>query len=265
MTTTTEPAPVRAPLPSNLAGRTAVLLGGTSGIGLAAGELLAASGARIVLAGRDKARLDAAVGRVSAAGTAAEVHGMTADATDEEALEAVFRRAGTVDHVLVTAGGPSGVGPITELTGDAVRAAIQTPAWTAAAVARAAVPHLAPGGSITLASGILVARPRPGMTASISSAGAVETLARALAVEFAPARVRVNAIRFGAMDTPLLRRNYGAAAGPEGDAAMAEAGRGLPLGRFGTAEEAASAALFLMANTYMSGEVLTVDGGQSLL
>jgi len=98
------------------------------------------------------------------------------------------------------------------------------------------------------------------MTALLSVAGAVETLTRALAVELAPARVRVNTVRFGRIDTPLLRST----AGLDADAAIAAAGSSAPLGRFGTAEEAAASALFLMANNYMTGQVVTVDGGETL-
>jgi NAD(P)-dependent dehydrogenase (short-subunit alcohol dehydrogenase family) len=262
---TAAPVPVRPPVPASLAGRTAVILGGSSGIGLAAGELLAGAAARIVLVGRDKARLDAAVARVKAAGPEAEVHGTAADVADDDALEEIFGRAGAVDHVLLTAGRPDGAGPLAEVTRDAARAAAEGRSGVALSVARAALPRLNPGGSITLTSGVLVTRPRPGMSVPVAAGGAVEALTRALAVELAPVRVRVNAIRFGAFDTPLLRTAYGAGDGVDGDAAMAEAGAGTPLGRFGTAEEAASAAVFVMANTYMSGEILTVDGGQSLV
>jgi NAD(P)-dependent dehydrogenase (short-subunit alcohol dehydrogenase family) len=98
------------------------------------------------------------------------------------------------------------------------------------------------------------------MTVPLSAAGAVETLTRALAVELAPARQRVNAVRYGRIDTPLLRSL------PElgSDEAVAAAGTSVPLGRFGTAEEAAAGALFLMANPYVTGQVITIDGGDTL-
>jgi NAD(P)-dependent dehydrogenase (short-subunit alcohol dehydrogenase family) len=105
-----------------------------------------------------------------------------------------------------------------------------------------------------------VVRPAPGMTAPLSVAGAVETLTKALAVELAPARLRVNTVRFGRIDTPLLRSRPGL----DSDDAIAAAGSTAPLGRFGTAEEAAASALFLMANNYVTGQIITVDGGETL-
>lgn len=100
----------------------------------------------------------------------------------------------------------------------------------------------------------------PGMTAPLSVVGALETLTKALAVELAPARLRVNAVRFGRIDTPLLR----SLPGLDSDDAIAAAGSAAPLGRFGTAEEAAAAGLFPMANTYVTGQIITVDGGETL-
>jgi NAD(P)-dependent dehydrogenase (short-subunit alcohol dehydrogenase family) len=98
------------------------------------------------------------------------------------------------------------------------------------------------------------------MTAPLAAAGAVETLTRALAVELAPTRRRVNAVRYGRIDTPLLR----SLPGHGSDEAIAAAGSSAPLGRFGTAEEAAAAALFLMADNYLTGQIITVDGGETL-
>ncbi len=265
MTTTAapDPAPVRSPLPQALAGSTAVLIGGTAGIGLATAELLAAAGARVVLAGRDPERLDGAVRRVRAAvpangvedGGDGPVLGVVADVRDERTVEEVFARAGAVDHVLLTAGGFEGAGPLADLTRAGAQAAFESRLWGALAVARSAAPRLAPGGSVTFSSGVLVTRPRPGLSALLGVAGGIEPLTRALAVELAPRRLRVNAVRFGIIDTALSRR-----------AAGAEEARStpVPLGRMGTPEEAASAVLFMMANTYVTGEILTVDGGFSI-
>ncbi|MFC9226772.1 SDR family oxidoreductase [Streptomyces hygroscopicus] len=142
-----------------------------------------------------------------------------------------------------------------------VRTTLGSRLQAAFAAARAAATRLPAGGSLTFSSGILVVRPAPGMTAPLSVAGAVETLTKALAVELAPARLRVNAIRFGRIDTPLLR----SLPGLDSDDAVAAAGSTTPLGRFGTAEEAAASALFLMANNYVTGQVITVDGGETLV
>jgi NAD(P)-dependent dehydrogenase (short-subunit alcohol dehydrogenase family) len=261
---TATPIPVRSPLPSALSGTTAVLIGGSSGIGLAAGVLLRSVGARVVLVGRDPDRLTAAVSRVRGAGPAGDaddaVLGVPGDGGDEGTLAEAFDRAGHVDHMFVTAGGLSGAGPLTGLSADDIRASFESRLGAAFAAARAAATRLPAGGSLTFTSGILVVRPAPGMAAPLATVGAVETLTRALAVELAPARLRVNTVRFGRIDTPLLR----SVPGLDSDDAIADAGSTAPLGRFGTAEEAAASALFLMANNYVTGQVITVDGGETL-
>ncbi|WP_051795550.1 SDR family oxidoreductase [Streptomyces sp. NRRL S-87] len=258
------PTPVRSPLPESLAGATVVLVGGSSGIGLAAARLLSGLGARPVLVGRDADRLAAAAASVAgAARTApgappAPVRTYVSDVRDEERLGALLGELGTVDHVLVSAGTATR-GAVTATTREDVADSVEGRFWGAYAVARAATPRLAAGGSITYLSGVYVVRPVPNGAAVIAAAAAVEGLTKSLAVELAPRRIRVNAVRSGTADTPMLRRRL-----PD-DAAVADAGRAMPLGRYGTAEEVAAAALFLMANAYVTGTVLTVDGGQSLL
>ncbi|NUR90161.1 MAG: SDR family oxidoreductase [Nonomuraea sp.] len=247
------PIPLSLPLPAALAGRTVVVLGGSSGIGLAAGELLAAAGADVVLVARDRDRLAAAAERVGAA------RAITGDGTDERDLERVFAEVGRVDHVLVTAGAFAG-GPFLDTPVGELRAGVDGRFWGAYAAARAAAPVMAPGGSITFSSGLYLNRPIPGAAAAIAILGAVEGLTRTLAVELAPRRLRVNTVRYGIVDTPLARGSLGL----DGDEAVAAAGLGAPLGRFATAQEAASASLFLMANNVVTGTVITVDGGQSL-
>ncbi|MGW0480707.1 SDR family NAD(P)-dependent oxidoreductase [Nonomuraea sp. NPDC003214] len=257
------PMPVSTPLPAALAGRTVLVIGGSSGIGLAAGELLRSLGARVVLVARDKARLDAAVARCLAVPGATHddpVLGIAADAGDELELDRVFQQAGPIDHVLVTAGGFQ-VGPLDATPRADVQDAVDSRLWGAYAVARAAAPRLPAGGSITFTSGLYATRPLPGMAAAVAAIGAVEALTKALAVELAPRRVRVNAVRYGVFDTPLARGALGAAT----DEAVAEAGRAFLPGRLGTPAEAAAAPIFLMSDNYVSGAVIPVDGGQSLV
>ncbi|MEV4254233.1 SDR family oxidoreductase [Spirillospora sp. NPDC049652] len=256
----TAPAPVRSPLPAGLAGSTVLVIGGSSGIGLGAARLLHGLDVRVVLSGRDKARLDAAVESVAAGEGDAEVLGAVADAADEDAVRAAFDLAGQVDHVLLTAGGYTGAGPLAELTRETAHEAYDQRVWAALVAARIAAERMPAGGSLTFTSGNLVVRPTPGIVGAMAPGGGVETLTRVLAVELAPQRLRVNTVRYGAFDTPLLR----GVGGLPTDEAVREAGAALPLGRFGTAEEAGAASVFLMANTYMTGQVVTVDGGQIL-
>ncbi|MEV0620380.1 SDR family oxidoreductase [Nonomuraea sp. NPDC050404] len=257
--TTLAPVPTGSSLPAALEGRTVVVVGGSSGIGLASATLLASVGARVALMARDEGRLSAAAESIRAA-SGSSVLTIAGDGTDEGALERAFEGLGRLDHVLVTAGGFA-VGPLLSTPREQVGQVVDGRFWGTYGVARAAVPHLPPGGSITLSSGLYLNRPIPGASATIAAIGAVEGFTKALAVELAPLRLRVNALRYGVVDTPLSRGALGLA----DDASVAAAGQGAPLGRFATAEEAASAALFLMANNYMTGTVLSVDGGQSLV
>lgn len=260
------PAPVpttAVPLPESLAGATVMIAGGSSGIGLAAGTLLRTVGARVVLVGRDPDRLASAADHVRKAGPAGEddaVLSVAGDAGDERTLAEAFDAADRVDHVYVTAGGHAAPGSLGELSDDGVRAAVADSMGRTFALARAAAERLPEGGSLTLSSGTLVARPMPGLSVTLAAGGAAEALTRALAVELAPARQRVNAVRYGAIDTPLMR----SLPGLETDEAIAAAGASVPLGRYGTAEEAAAVALFLMSNPYVTGQIITVDGGHVL-
>jgi NAD(P)-dependent dehydrogenase (short-subunit alcohol dehydrogenase family) len=236
----------------DLRGRTVVLIGGSSGIGLATATAAAAAGARVVIAGRDAPRVDAAAASIPG------VIGVEADVLDDAALERVFAVAGQVDHLVQLAAHTSG-GRIADTPDSQLRRSLDVRLWGSIGAVRHAIPRLTTGSSITLVSGVVSARPTAGTAVAAASAGAVEALARALAVELAP--VRVNAVCPGAVETPMLER----ALGERYDDMVATMGARLPVGRVGTAAEIADAILFLATNGYVTGEVLHVDGGHRLV
>ncbi|WP_117209337.1 SDR family oxidoreductase [Allorhizocola rhizosphaerae] len=256
------------PLPQSLAGSTVVVAGGSSGIGLAAGVLLRTVGARVVVVARDEAKLAAAVEKLAAAGPDANqaVVGRTADACDEDELRRALEPFDAIDHVMVTAGTLI-MGPLTEIDRKAGSIVVDSRLWAAYSAARVTESRLPEGGSLTFVSGDFVRRPVPGTALAAAGLGAIEALTRGLAVELAPRRIRVNSIRAGGTDTPLIRSFLGHGADPtseSADAAIAAMGAASPFGRLGTAQEVAAAALFLMANPYVTGSILAVDGGQTL-
>ncbi len=238
---------------ASLNGQTIVILGGSSGIGLATARAAAAAGARVVITGRDPERLARAAG---SSAQPLETH--TLDARDEEGTKALFGRLDSVDHVFITAGElvlDPGLTPDT----DALRPAMDTRLWGAVHAAKYAAPRMNGAGSITFMSGTAGRRPLPGAAVASASCGAVDALARALALDLAP--IRVNTIAPGYVDTPL----FDGLLGDQRDSVLAAAAERLPVKRIGQPEDIADAVLFLMRNGYVNGINLVVDGGGLLV
>jgi len=224
-----------------------LVFGGSSGIGLGIARACLARGAAVTIAARDPARLAAA-----AAGLAAgdRLTTLAVDVGDEAAVQrALARRA--VDHaVLSTIDGAYAPVRAMELT--SARRAIDAKLVGLLLIAKhAALPAT---GSITVVSGIAADRPMVGGSVVCAVNGALHSLVRALATELAPARV--NALSPGWVDTPAWDR-----IGGDKHRLHAERARTLPVGRIGTVEDLAHAAVFLLENGYTTGEVLHVDGG----
>jgi NAD(P)-dependent dehydrogenase (short-subunit alcohol dehydrogenase family) len=228
-----------------------VVIGGSSGIGLATAKLAGAAGARVTIAGRDEARLAAALDEL-----AGDSRGVALDVADESAVRELFESFDHVDHV-ATLAGTHVSGALADVDTEELRGPVDNRFWGPLYVGKHAAPRMTTG-SITLCTGAGVARPRKGNAIVTAAAGGSEFLARAMAVELAP--VRVNVVRPGIVDTPLLDRL--APGDPEGVRdAMAKR---VPLGRIAQPEEIADAIVFLMSNQYVTGATLTVDGGVSL-
>jgi NAD(P)-dependent dehydrogenase (short-subunit alcohol dehydrogenase family) len=228
-----------------------VVIGGTSGIGLATAAMAQEAGARITVVGRDEARLADALDQLGGA-----ARGLALDVADEAAVRDLFASFEHVDHVAMLAGTRAD-GEISVIDMAAASGPVNSRFWGALYVCKYAAPKMT-DGSITLCTGIGVARPRRGSAIVSAAAGASEVLARAVALEVAP--IRVNVVRPGIIDTPLLTRM----AGEHRDSVIASQSKRIPLGRVGRPEEIAEAILFLMTSTYITGSTLTIDGGMSL-
>jgi NAD(P)-dependent dehydrogenase (short-subunit alcohol dehydrogenase family) len=238
----------------SLAGKTVVVIGGTSGMGLATAIAAQAEGANVIVTGRTEERLRNAR---EALGESARV--VALDAADEAGTRTLFEGLGRVDHVFVTAATLT-VDPKLAADSAALRSAIDTRLWGSYYAAKYAAPKMPPDGSITFTTGTATRKPLPGLAIVSASCGAVEALARALAIELAP--IRVNTIAPGLIDTPLHEKMAG---GRERAAKrVAAIAANLPLKRAGQSEDIAEAALFLMKNKFTTGITLTVDGGNLL-
>src|ERR1700745_522503 len=228
-----------------LAGKKVVVVGGSSGIGLSTAGLAKQEGADVIIASRNAERLDAAAKKLSATAIAADV-------TSDESVAELFRRCGPVDHVVVTAA-QLRTGPFKTVSMDDVRATMESKFWGAWRVARAA--DIRAGGSLTLVSGYLSVRPRPGAAIVGAVNGALESLTRGLALELAP--VRVNAVSPGTIDTPI-RASMPEAARRD---MLAKTAAALPVGRVGQGEDIAQQILTFMALGFATGSIVYVDGG----
>ena len=217
-----------------LAGKKVVVVGGSSGIGLATAAMAKADGAEVIIAARTPERLEAAAKSIGASAIATDV-------TSDDSVNALFKACGPVDHVVVTAA-QLRTGPLKTVSMPAVRAS-------------SAKVEIRAGGSLTLTTGFLSVRPRPAAAIVGAANGALESLARSLALELAP--VRVNAVSPGIVDTPIR------AAMPEAQRLdmLAKVAAGLPAGRVGLADDIAQQILSFMTNGFATGSIVYIDGG----
>ena len=229
----------------SLAGKKVVVVGGSSGIGLATAELVKREGAEVVIASRNAERLKAAADKCGAAA-------IVADVTSDESVANLFRSCGPVDHVVVSAA-QLRTGPFKSVAMEDVRATMEGKFWGAWRCARAA--EIRAGGSLTLVSGFLSIRPRLNSAIVGAANGALESLARGLALELAP--VRVNCVSPGIIDTPIR------AAMPEAARRdmLAKAAAALPVGRVGVGEDIARQILTFMTVGFATGSIVYLDGG----
>jgi NAD(P)-dependent dehydrogenase (short-subunit alcohol dehydrogenase family) len=234
-------------------GQRVVVLGGTSGNGLATAKAAACLGAQVTVVSRRQVSVDRALADLPP-GTC----GRAADLTDTDQVRRLFDDLDSIDHLVFTAGEPLLLMSLDTLDLDKAREFFTLRYFSALWAVHAAMPHLRPGGSVTLTSGIVSQRPGPDLAVVASVCGAVESLTRALAVELAP--IRVNAVCPGIVRSPLWDPMPQASR----DQMYRDTAASIPAGRVGEVGDIAQAYLFCLTQPYATGTVLTIDGGFAL-
>lgn len=241
-----------------IAGKVAVITGGTRGIGLAIAEELLAGGARVVVNGRSETKgTDALLDRHGPDRVAIELADIALPEQAAGVIDRAAARFGRLDVLVHSAGGPA-PGTITNLAAEAWMQAFAIHVHPVFHLFRKAHPLLArDGGAVLLISSVAGLRGCPGSVAYQTVKGALIPLARALAFDHAVEGIRVNVLAPG-----IIRTRF--------HEAMTEAARAhnvanrIPLRREGDVEQVAAAALAMIRNDFITGEVMTIDGGMSM-
>ena len=227
-----------------------VLLGATSGIGLAVARAAAAAGASVTIGSRNPASVERALTQLPEG-----ITGRIVDASSGRSLAAFFDGIGSFDHFAYTAADPLAGLPLADYTVEAGQSFFALRLVHALDAVRLAVPHLSQSGSITLTSGTAAFKGGPGWTLGAAASGAVISAVRSLAVELAP--LRVNAVAPGVVRSPL----WSGMSEADRESMYRATGERLPLGRVAEVDDVARAYLALMDQDYVTGTVSIVDGG----
>ncbi len=246
-------------MPSRFDGKVALVIGGSSGIGLATVRGLLAEGGLVMIAARDTARL-ATVGQDLQAAHQGRVAWISGDISQlgeaERLVAATVSRFGRLD-ILVTSSALNYTRAIVDTTEDEIDTVIRTNARGPLLAARAAARAFGPeGGRIVTLSATAARRGRPHRSVYAATKGAVEAMSRVLAVELAPRKITVNCVAPGLTDTPML----------VGDRSDPNRIRQIPMGRIGNAAEVAVAVLFLASDEagWVTGQTVDATGGYGL-
>jgi NAD(P)-dependent dehydrogenase (short-subunit alcohol dehydrogenase family) len=231
-----------------------VIVGGSSGIGLAVAEQVALQGAEVVIVSGNAARVQGAVKSIGG-----KAQGQAVDVSDERAVENFFANLGAFDHLVFTAGDSLQLHQLADTDLKQARRAFELRYWSALATVKYGSPQIRKGGSIVLTTGVAGRRPHNGWVIAASVCGTIEALTRALAIELAP--VRVNAVSPGVVRTNLWQNMSSS----EREGLYESVGKRLPVGRVGEAHDIAQAFLFLMNEGFSTGQTVVVDGGTVLV
>lgn len=231
-----------------------IVLGGSSGLGFATAKLAASEGAKVTIVSSNMERVNKALSRLPT-----NCQGYAVDLSLEEKIRQFFDNKGHFDHLVYTAGENITSNLVTETDIQAARNFFTLRFWSAMAVIKYGSGKINPGGSISLMSGNFGQRPAAGYSLGASICGAMDAFTRAMAIELAP--LRVNNVAAGVIRTSLWDN-------------LTEADRAgfyqslegkLLLKRVGEAEDIAKAFIYLMTQSYTTGQSIIVDGGAVLV
>ncbi|PLT32152.1 SDR family oxidoreductase [Bacillus sp. V5-8f] len=237
----------------SLVGKRVVVIGGTSGIGLATAKAFLEKSAQVIIASRSTEKLSEAKKALGE-----NVEGYELDFRSEENVSGFFSKVGNFDHLVVTAG-EGAMGSFSDLPVAQVRDAFDSKFWGQYITVHAALPYLDKSGSITLTSGVYGLRPPKGASTLASINSAIDGLVRGLAVDLSP--VRVNVVSPGIVDTPI----YSGMPEDQRQAMYNQIGQQLPVGRVAQPEDIAQTYVYLAENGFTTGTSVLIDGGAHLV
>jgi 3-oxoacyl-[acyl-carrier protein] reductase len=249
-----------------LKGKVAMVAGASRGLGYAVAEALAREGARVSIASRDEQAIKAAAARIGGDVLAVPVDVRSADAIRRWAAE-TEQRLGGVDLLFTNSGGPP-AGAAISFDDAAWQDAAELLLFSTLRMVRAAVPLMQArgGGAILMSTSSSVKEPIPNLGLSTVLRASVAALAKTLAIELAPSKIRVNQIIPGRVDTDRVRQLDQIAATKQGitpEQAKQKSVTAIPLGRYGVTEEFGRVGAFLLSDaaSYITGATVQVDGG----
>lgn len=238
----------------NLSNKKIVVIGGSSGIGLATAKLAASKGGHVIIVSSNQQRIDNALEELPYSSK-----GFVTDVTNESQVKALFEKIGLFDHLIFTAGESLILENVADTALEVARNFFNVRFWGAFAAVKYAIPFIRATGSITLSSGIASNRPKKAWALGASICAAMEGFARAMAMELAP--TRVNTVSPGMVKTALWSGM------PEIDreTMYTDIGNALLVKRVGEANDIAKAFIYTMEQDFGTGQTLIVDGGTSLI
>lgn len=227
-----------------------IIIGGTSGMGLATAKKFSNEGFEVIIGGRDHKKLNEALNMLGNS-----VQGFTVDASSDEQLRAFYGKIEKFDNLILSLSGAKGGGDFSALDLNEVRQGFEAKFWPQLQAVQLALPFLAPEGSITFVTAVSAQAANPGTSGLAAINGAIERMIPVLAVELAP--LRVNGISPGVVDTPwwnwmpLEHRQ----------AAFELFAKAALVGRIGKPEDLANAIYAIATNGFITGQIQIVDGG----